>query len=200
MGTDNQPAIIVDGLRFRYPPRHAGESEVDALRGVSFSVRPGESLSICGPLGSGKTTLCLALAALVPHCTGGAFGGRVVIHGLNTRKHSPGTICRHVGVVLENADAQILGGITEFMNVAALAAAYDLKIAPHGAQEIHVHLVCAVPNGLMLEYYRETVDPLRGRIFRERLEMGKDGRVSVPDRPGLGFEPDYGFLAQYRVG
>ena len=46
-----------------------------------------------------------------------------------------------------NADAQVLGGITEFMNVAALAAAHDLQIAPHGDQEVHLHLVGAIPTG-----------------------------------------------------
>ncbi len=99
-----------------------------------------------------------------------------------------------------NADAQILGGITEFMNVAALAAAYDLRIAPHGAQEVHIHLVTAISNGLILEFYRETVDPLRGRIFKNPLTLDKEGFVQVPDRPGLGVEPDYELLEEHRVG
>ena len=51
------------------------------------------------------------------------------------------------GAAILNADAQILGGITEFMQVAALTAAEDLVIAPHGAQEVHIHLVCAIANG-----------------------------------------------------
>lgn len=99
-----------------------------------------------------------------------------------------------------NPDAQILGGITEFMHVASLAAAHDLRIAPHGAQEVHVHLVAAIPNGLILEFYRETVDPLRGQIFQEALVVDKDGYVTVPDRPGLGIDPDYKLLEKYRIG
>ena len=86
------------------------------------------------------------------------------------------------------------------MNVAALAAAQDLRIAPHGAQEIHIHLVAAIANGLILEFYRETVDPLRGRIFKEPLKLDAEGCVAVPDRPGLGMEPDYELLEQYRSG
>jgi L-alanine-DL-glutamate epimerase-like enolase superfamily enzyme len=106
----------------------------------------------------------------------------------------------HQGAAILNADAQILGGITEFMQVAALAASHDLRVAPHGAQEIHVHLVAAISNGLILEFYRETVDPLRGRIFKDPLMLDADGYVSVPDRPGLGVEPNYDLLKEHRVG
>ncbi|ETX00041.1 MAG: mandelate racemase [Candidatus Entotheonella factor] len=105
----------------------------------------------------------------------------------------------HEAAHILNPDAQILGGITEFMHVASLAAAHDLQIAPHGAQEVHIHLVAAIPNGLILEVYRETVDPLRSQIFKERLALDEDGYVVAPDRPGLGVEPNYDLLQQYRV-
>ncbi len=108
-------------------------------------------------------------------------------------------LIEHDAAAIFNADAQILGGITEFMNVAALAAAQDLHIAPHGAQEVHIHLVAAIPNGLMLEYYRETVDPFRGQIFVEEMVLDDDGCVAVPDRPGLGITPNYDLLEQHRV-
>jgi L-alanine-DL-glutamate epimerase-like enolase superfamily enzyme len=108
-------------------------------------------------------------------------------------------LIEHEAAAIFNPDAQVLGGITEFMQVAALASAHDLHIAPHGAQEIHIHLVTAIPNGLILEVYRETVDPLRGQIFQDRLRLDTDGYVTVPDRPGLGIEPNYDLLKQYRV-
>ena len=50
----------------------------------------------------------------------------------------------HDAAAIFNADAQVLGGITEFMQVAALAAAHGLHIAPHGDQEVHLHLVGAI--------------------------------------------------------
>jgi L-alanine-DL-glutamate epimerase-like enolase superfamily enzyme len=108
-------------------------------------------------------------------------------------------LIEHEAAAIFNPDAQVLGGITEFMQVAALASAHDLHIAPHGAQEIHIHLVTAIPNGLILEVYRETVDPLRGQIFQDRLRLDADGYVTVPGRPGLGIEPNYDLLKQYRV-
>src|SRR5205823_4159825 len=53
-------------------------------------------------------------------------------------------LIEHKAAAILNADAQILGGITEFMKVAALAQCYDLSIAPHGSQEVHIHLVSAI--------------------------------------------------------
>ncbi|HLG51287.1 MAG: mandelate racemase/muconate lactonizing enzyme family protein [Chloroflexi bacterium] len=103
------------------------------------------------------------------------------------------------GVAILNADAQVLGGVTEFMKVAALAQAHDLDIAPHGDQNVHVHLVAAISNGLIVEYYRDTVDPLWRQIYRETLLLNADGTLSPPERPGLGLELNTEALAPYRV-
>ena len=43
-------------------PSRAGN--VDILRGVDLSVRPGEALGIVGPSGSGKTTLLMVIAGM----------------------------------------------------------------------------------------------------------------------------------------
>ena len=51
---------------------------------------------------------------------------------------------------------------------------------------MHVHLVSAIPNGLILEFYRETVDPLRGKIFKEPMRLDTDGCVQVTSGSGSG--------------
>lgn len=109
-------------------------------------------------------------------------------------------LIEHNAAAILNADANILGGVTEFMKVAALAQAHDLDIAPHGAQEVHIHLVTAIANGLILEFYRDTVDPMWGKIYSQTLRLNNDGTVSPPDAPGLGVDPIYENLAQYRIG
>ena len=50
--------VIAEGLRKRY-------GQVDALKGISFSVRPGELFGLIGPDGAGKTTLFRILATLL---------------------------------------------------------------------------------------------------------------------------------------
>ncbi len=96
-------------------------------------------------------------------------------------------------------DGLIMGGVTEFMKVAAMAQAHDMRIAPHGNQDVHVHLVSAIPNGLTVEYYRGSTDPMWGRMFQETLQV-EDGCVSPPDKPGFGIILNEEELAPYRVG
>lgn len=54
----------------------AGDTAVEAVRDVSFSVRAGEFVAIVGPSGSGKTTLLAMLGGLLT-----ATDGRVVVGG-----------------------------------------------------------------------------------------------------------------------
>jgi len=108
-------------------------------------------------------------------------------------------LIEHNAVAIINADAQVLGGVTEFMKVAALAQAYDLPIAPHGKQDVHVHLVAAIPNGLIVEYYRDSTDPMWAHMFKETLRLDKEGFLSPPDRPGLGVELNREALVPHRV-
>lgn len=106
----------------------------------------------------------------------------------------------HEAAAILNADALILGGVTEFMKTAHLAQAYDLMMAPHGPQQLHVHLVAAISNGLILEYYRDSVDPMWGHIYQHALTLNEDGTVSPPTAPGIGLEPNYEALEPHRVG
>ena len=108
-------------------------------------------------------------------------------------------LIQHQAASILNADANICGGVTEFRRIAALAASHDLVIAPHGSQDIHIHLVTAIPNGLILEYYRDTVDPMWGKTFEETLVLDADGMLAPPDRPGFGIALNEDALAQYRV-
>lgn len=97
-------------------------------------------------------------------------------------------------------DAMIMGGITEWMKVAAMAQAYDLPISNHGPHNVHVHLLAAIPNGLIIEeYFTSGTQPIDGGMFIDPPAM-KDGAIRPPDRPGLGIELNDDAIAPFRTG
>ena len=81
--------------------------------------------------------------------------------------------------------------------MAELAGQNQVSIAPHGCQELQLPLAAAVPNGEFLEYYPSAVDPLRSEMFHPELVLEDDGFVTVPNRPGVGFDLNTEFLSQY---
>jgi putative ABC transport system ATP-binding protein len=70
-----QPIIRAEQLSKTY---RSGKIEVPALINVSFSVEPGEFVSIVGPSGSGKSTLFYLLGGLTR-----ATAGKVIIDGVD---------------------------------------------------------------------------------------------------------------------
>jgi L-alanine-DL-glutamate epimerase-like enolase superfamily enzyme len=78
-------------------------------------------------------------------------------------------------------DAPRVGGITPMLKIMALAEQARIGMAPHFAMEIHLHLAAAYPHAPWVEHF-EWLEPM----FNERLAIA-DGRMVVPNRPGLGF-------------
>jgi L-talarate/galactarate dehydratase len=89
-------------------------------------------------------------------------------------------LIRHGAVDIIQPDAPRVGGITQFLKLAALAEHRNLGLAPHFAMEIHVHLAAAYPIEPWVEHF-DWLHPL----FHERLET-RDGRMHLSDRAGLG--------------
>lgn len=89
-------------------------------------------------------------------------------------------LIRHRACDIIQPDAPRIGGITAFLRLMALADDAGLDLAPHFAMEIHLHLAACYPRETWVEHF-DWLDPL----FEERLET-RDGRMIVPDRPGLG--------------
>ncbi|MFJ8883099.1 mandelate racemase/muconate lactonizing enzyme family protein [Streptomyces sp. NPDC102402] len=89
-------------------------------------------------------------------------------------------LIRHNACDVIQPDAPRIGGITQFLKLAALAEHNNLQLAPHFAMEIHLHLAAAYPIEPWVEHF-DWLEPL----FDERLAIS-DGRMHVSSRPGLG--------------
>jgi oligopeptide/dipeptide ABC transporter ATP-binding protein len=70
----SRPLLAVEDLRVEIPTR---QGIVQAVRGVSLTVRRGETLALVGESGSGKTMTCRAIVGLI-HPPGRITGGRVL--------------------------------------------------------------------------------------------------------------------------
>jgi L-alanine-DL-glutamate epimerase-like enolase superfamily enzyme len=92
----------------------------------------------------------------------------------------------HHSVDIVMVDLLRAGGVTQWMKIAGMAEAFSRPVASHLLPEIHVHLIAAVPNGLVVEYM-----PWTWRIF-ENPPIPIKGEIAVPTGPGLGlkFAPD----------
>jgi energy-coupling factor transport system ATP-binding protein len=88
--------IQVDHIHFTYP------GSVEALRGVSLAIQPGELVALVGENGSGKTTLARHLNGLLR-----PQAGRVSVGGWQTHAYSPAKLARRVAYAFQNPDEQL---------------------------------------------------------------------------------------------
>lgn len=107
------PEISIHDLHFSYPALKPDGEPVPVLGGIDLEVERGEFVSIMGPTGVGKTTLCLALNGIVPQSTGGTIRGEVVVAGLNTRQHPVPELAAWVGIVFQDPESQFFNMTVE---------------------------------------------------------------------------------------
>ena len=87
--------IEVRNLSFRYP------DGVNALRDVSFVLRPGETVAVFGANGSGKTTFLSHLVGLLEGT------GSITVCGMPVTKRNLSAIRQRVGLLFQDSDDQI---------------------------------------------------------------------------------------------
>ena len=96
---------------------------------------------------------------------------------------------------LAQPDVTRLGGITRWLDVAALARANGVRVVPAcwDSMQVSVHLAAATPEVHLMEHLDWTLD-----VFEERLRIER-GRVFVPEGPGVGCTVRADVVERYRV-
>ncbi len=111
------------------------------------------------------------------------------VYGIVPFRH----MVEHRSIDIVMVDLLRVGGITQFRKVAGMAEAFNLPVVSHLVPEIQVHTICAIPNGLTVEYM-----PWSLRLFEETPVI-QDGQILVPQKPGLGLQFSQDTFRQYQV-
>jgi len=100
-----------------------------------------------------------------------------------------------------NPDVCNVGGLLELKEIAAMAEAYTVAVAPHGNNSTTVGLAASLqaaavmPNFLIMEYPLAW-EPTGNAIARNPLRV-EGGAIALPTAPGLGIELDEAALERY---
>ncbi|MCJ7469661.1 energy-coupling factor ABC transporter ATP-binding protein [Candidatus Bathyarchaeota archaeon] len=94
--------IEAKNISFTYP------NDVEALRGVSVTIKDGEFVAIMGQNGAGKTTLVKHFNGLLKPTK-----GQVTVNGVDVTKVSVAKLARNVGFVFQNPDHQLFSDSVE---------------------------------------------------------------------------------------
>jgi L-alanine-DL-glutamate epimerase-like enolase superfamily enzyme len=101
-------------------------------------------------------------------------------------------------VDVQQADVTRCGGITGFLQIAAVCDAFHVDLSAHCAPALHLHVACAAPRVRHLEWFHDHVR-IEHMLFDGAPEP-KDGKIS-PDlsRPGNGLVLKQNDAAKYAV-
>lgn len=94
-----------------------------------------------------------------------------------------------------------VGGVSEFLKVAALARSAGKTPMPHSpyfgpGYWATLQLCAHLPEAGLFEFLYVEPEAWLGR----NIPLPKDGRIAIPGAPGIGFEPDEAAVARFRIG
>jgi energy-coupling factor transport system ATP-binding protein len=164
--------IEVEDVHFKYP------NGVEALKGISLTIKNGEFVAIMGQNGAGKTTLVKHFNGLLKPSK-----GTVRIDGVETTKTSVAALSRNAGFVFQNPDHQL------FSETVEEEISFALKNFGFEAETIEKRITWAL-NLLSLTQYRKTSPFLLSGGERKRVALASvlawNPETLILDEPTIG--------------
>lgn len=168
------PALLLQATALR--SRYGGRASTEVLRGVDFTLAPGEVLGLVGPNGSGKSSLLKCLAGLRP-----LSGGHLLLEGRSLAGYARQEMARAIAYVPQHTgpsmslrviDMVLLGrlphrgrGTAQQDQAIALAAIESLALQP-----------------LALRHFSDLSGGERQRVLMARA-LAQQGRLLLLDEP-----------------
>jgi energy-coupling factor transport system ATP-binding protein len=166
------PRLQVAALQARYEGH-------EVLRGVSLTVRPGETVALMGRNGAGKSTLLKSIVGLVK-----PSGGDVLVNGASVIGQETSDICRNVAYLPQNPNALLFAD--------TVSAELHITLQNHGLGGTKD--VPALLRQLGLERYAQSYPRDLSVGERERVAVGAvtvtEPKLLLLDEPTRGL--DYG--------
>jgi ABC-2 type transport system ATP-binding protein len=171
-GGDGRQAVLVSGLTKSY-------GEIEAVRGIDFEVRTGETFGFLGPNGAGKSTTIKILCTLAKPTSGSAW---VAGHDVLAERDE---VRRNIGLVFQ--DTTLDNYLTGAQNLRFHASLYGVPgaaVAPRMQQVMEMVGLWDRRDSLVMTY--------SGGMQR-RLEIARGllhaPRVLFLDEPTVGLDP-----------
>jgi len=164
--------IEAENIHYSYP------NKVEALKGVSLTIKDGEFVAIMGQNGAGKSTFVKHFNGLLKPSS-----GAVKIDGVETTKSSVAALARNVGFVFQNPDHQL------FSETVEEEIAFALKNFGFEPKVVEERVTWAL-NLLSLTQYRKTSPFLLSGGERKRVALASvlawNPKTLILDEPTIG--------------
>ncbi len=124
-----------------------------------------------------------------------------IAHGeVLTRRQSFAPYFKRRAMDIAQPDATKVGGLSEMRRIAWLAEPHGIEVVPHGwntalGVAADAHLVSTLPGRSFVEF--NVGNPLVEDLADPPFQLDEDGRLPVPDGPGLGIELARGKLKEF---
>ncbi len=168
----NEPILIAQDL-------HKSYDEVQAVKGVSFDIKPGEIFSLLGPKGAGKTTTISMLSGLVVPTKGDAM-----IDG-NSVTQAPGKVKQVIGVIPQ--EIALYEAISARENLAFWGKMYGL-----GGQRLEDRIVAMLDMVGLTDRADDKVETFSGGMKRRlntAVGLLHEPKILYMDEPTVGIDP-----------
>ncbi len=170
----SEPIVVLDEVAFTYP------NGIEALRGVSLTMRRGERIALVGRNGAGKSTLVRHLNGLLRPSR-----GRALVGGVDTRTTTVARCARHVGIVFQDVRNQLFA---RTVREEVRFGPRNLGFAPDRIDALTEAAIDALELRDVIDEHPYDLPPARRRLVAIAAVLAMDPPLLVLDEPTAGLD------------